>query len=92
MKSILIAAATVVSLAFSASAMADEAAAKKAGCTKCHAMATEETGPSYKDIAKKFKGKDEAAITKGYQDVKDHKKVKAGEADVKVVLGWLLKL
>lgn len=92
MRSILIAAATIVSLGFSMNAMADEALAKKSGCSKCHAMATEETGPAYKEIAKKFKGKDEAAQLAAFKAVKDHGKVKASEGDVKTLLGWIAKL
>jgi cytochrome c len=91
-RSILIAAVTVVSLSFSASAMADEALAKKSGCSKCHAMSTEETGPAYKEIAKKFKGKDEAAQMAAFKAVKDHGKVKTPDADVKTILGWIAKL
>ena len=34
---------------------------KKAGCTACHAQDKKLVGPSYKDIAAKYKGKDATA-------------------------------
>jgi cytochrome c len=91
-KKILIAAVSVALFGISGGAMADEALAKKSGCSKCHAMASEETGPSYKDIGKKFKGKDEAAVIDAFKKVKDHGKVKVSDGDLKTLAGWMLKL
>lgn len=52
-----------VALAFSAgSAMADgEAALTKGGCMACHAKDKKLVGPSFKDIAAKYKGQDASA-------------------------------
>ena len=35
---------------------ADEALAKSKNCMACHALDTKRTGPSYKDIAKRYAG------------------------------------
>jgi len=52
-----------VALSFSAgSAMADgEAALTKGGCMACHAKDKKLVGPSFKDIAAKYKGQDVSA-------------------------------
>lgn len=52
-----------LALAFSAgSALADaEAAMSKAGCMACHAKDKKLVGPSFKDIAAKYKGQDVSA-------------------------------
>jgi len=52
-----------VALAFSAgSAMADgEAALTKGGCMACHAKDKKLVGPSFKEIAAKYKGQDVSA-------------------------------
>ncbi len=42
-------------------ANADEALAKKHNCTACHQVDKKSVGPSYKDVAKKYKGQADAA-------------------------------
>jgi cytochrome c551/c552 len=42
-------------------AKAGEAAAKSAGCLKCHSVSAEKDGPSYKSVAAKYKGQADAA-------------------------------
>ncbi|HSH08684.1 MAG TPA: c-type cytochrome [Burkholderiales bacterium] len=42
-------------------AQADEAMAKKYNCTACHQLEKKVVGPSYKDVAKKYKGQAGAA-------------------------------
>ena len=37
-------------------AKSGEAAAKKLGCLKCHAVASDKDGPSFKKSAEKYKG------------------------------------
>ncbi len=50
-------AAGVLAAGLAAPAHADpEASMAKAGCTACHAAAKKLVGPSYKDIAAKYKG------------------------------------
>jgi cytochrome c len=55
MKAIVIAAAAAIAFGSNIAA-ADEALAKKSACMSCHQVAKKVVGPSYKDIAKKYKG------------------------------------
>ena len=55
MKKILIAFA--FSAAAAAPAMADQALAQSKNCMACHAVDKKMVGPSYKDVAAKYKGK-----------------------------------
>jgi len=48
-------------LAFASVAQADEALLGKAGCMACHAKDKKLLGPSFKDIAAKYKGQDASA-------------------------------
>jgi len=59
MKSLLI--FSVMALAFGAQAAAPEDAMNKAGCMACHAKDKKLVGPSFKDIAAKYKGQDAVA-------------------------------
>jgi len=43
-------------LAFSASASADLALAKKSGCLACHSVEKKVVGPAWKDVAARYKG------------------------------------
>ena len=61
--------ALVITAGFSGSVLAQgaavdieaaEALAKKSGCMKCHAIDKKKDGPSYKDVAAKYKGKADA--------------------------------
>ncbi|MDH5534460.1 MAG: c-type cytochrome [Betaproteobacteria bacterium] len=54
----LLAAAGAV--AMSPAALADEALLKKHNCTACHQVDKKVVGPSYKDVAKKYKGQADA--------------------------------
>jgi len=62
MKKTLIVAALTLAVAPMASLAADEgeALAQKSGCLACHAVDKKVVGPSYKDVAAKYKG-DKAA-------------------------------
>jgi cytochrome c len=55
----ILAAASMVIVAH---AQADEALAKAKNCLSCHAVDKKIVGPSYKDVAKKYTAKDEAAL------------------------------
>jgi cytochrome c len=55
----LLAASALV--AFATPALANEAAMNKAGCMACHAKDKKLVGPSFKDIAAKYKGQDVTA-------------------------------
>lgn len=47
---------TLIAAALPFAAQASEDLAKKAGCTACHAVDKKIIGPSYKDVAAKYKG------------------------------------
>jgi cytochrome c len=91
-------------LLVSANALADGAAvAKKSGCMTCHAVDKKVVGPSFKDVAAKYKGDNEAAA-------KLAKKIRSGGAgsfgstpmlatpasvsddDIKNIVAWILTL
>jgi len=93
--------ATSAALLAAAPARADEALAKKHNCLICHAVDKKLVGPSYKDIAMKYKGQKAAAA-------KLEEKVKKGgsgvwgpvpmppnaavpEGDIKKLVAWVLK-
>ncbi len=92
--------ATAAALVAVAPARADEALAKKHNCLACHQIDKKLVGPSYQEIAKKYKGQKVAA--------KLEEKVKKGgsgvwgpvpmppnstvpEGDVKKLVAWILK-
>jgi len=58
----LLAAAGVMS-AGAVQAQDAEALAKSKNCLSCHAVDKKVVGPSYKDVAKKYTAKDEAALS-----------------------------
>ena len=93
--------ATSAALLAAAPARADEALAKKHNCLICHAVDKKLVGPSYKDIAMKYKGQKAAAA-------KLEEKVKKGgsgvwgpvpmppnaavpDGDIKKLVAWILK-
>ncbi len=101
MKQFVFAAAAAAAL-LTAPAHADDALAKKHNCLACHQVDKKSVGPSYKDIAKKYKGQADAVV-------KLSEKVKKGgsgawgpvpmapnpavpEADIKTLVEWILKL
>ena len=68
--------------------------AKSSGCMMCHDMEKKKAGPSFKDIAATHKGKaaDEAALVAKLVAGKEHKPVKANEADIKTLVKWILAM
>jgi len=85
-------------------ALADpEAAMNKAGCMACHAKDKKMIGPSFKDIAAKYKGQDVSAklmdkVRKGGSGVygpipmAPNGPDKISDADLKAAVEWILKL
>jgi cytochrome c len=88
--------------ALAADATAAEALAKNSGCFACHAVDKKLVGPSYKDVAAKYRNDKNAAANLA-------KKVKAGgkgvwgdvpmppnahvkDADIKTIVQWILSL
>jgi len=86
--------AVVASIALSAAggAAAQEDLAKSSGCLNCHAMDAKKVGPSFKDIAAKYKGKAdaEATLDAKISGGKGHPAVKASPDDVKTLVKWVL--
>jgi len=93
MKSLVLIAACSMAL-FAAPALAQEDLAKSAGCLNCHAVDAKKAGPSFKDIAAKYKGKAdaEATLVAKLKDGKGHPAVKASEADIKGIVKWVLAM
>jgi cytochrome c len=91
-----LAAVTIAAITMCAAnaALADEALAKSSGCMTCHAMDTKKMGPSFKDIAAKYKGKADAAATvaANISAAKGHPAVKTSPEDVKKLTAWILAM
>jgi cytochrome c len=89
--------------AFAVDAEAAAALAKKSGCMKCHSIAAKKEGPSFKETAKKLKGKADAEqklfthlttkpkikLDDGSEEEHSTLKTK-DEAEVKNVIQWIL--
>jgi len=94
MKRIVIATAAAALVLAAGAANAQEDLAKKHGCLNCHAIDSKKVGPSYKDIAAKYKGKADAAdkIVGELKAGKGHPAVKASEDDIKTLVKWVLAM
>ena len=92
MKVLVIAVVMAVGLVAGGAARAagEEDLAKKSGCLNCHAVDTKKVGPSFKDVAAKYKGKSVADVYTAWKAAKIHASVKAPEGDVQTVLKWAL--
>jgi cytochrome c len=83
---------------------AAQALLKKSDCLKCHAVDKKKDGPSFKETAKKYKGKADAedklvkhVTTKPMVEIdgkkEEHKALKSTDpAEVKNVVQWILSL
>lgn len=95
-----------VALAFAAipaAHAADETAlAQKSGCLACHAVDKKVVGPSYKEVANKYRG-DKAAEAKLEKKVKEGgvgvwgqipmpPNTQVADADIKKLVAWVLSL
>jgi cytochrome c len=89
-------------LASAGNALAQEALAKKYNCLTCHAVDKKVIGPSYKDVAAKYKG-DAGAEAKLIAKVKNGGAGNWGQipmppnasvpdADIKALVTWVLSL
>jgi cytochrome c len=94
MKLIALTAAVLIGWAAASVANAQEALAKSSGCLNCHAVDTKKMGPSFKDVAAKYKGKADAASTieAKLSSGKGHPAVKASADDVKSLVTWILSM
>jgi cytochrome c len=94
MKSFLIAAVAVASVAFAGGAQASEALAKDKGCLACHALDKKKMGPGFKDVAANYKGKADAegTIVTKLKTGKGHPAVKASDDELKTLVKWVLAM
>lgn len=91
--------------AYAVDAAAGEATARQNGCLKCHGIDKKKDGPSYKEVAAKYKGKagsedrlythittgEKAKFPDGHEE--DHKIIKTKDtAEVKNLIQWILSL
>jgi len=103
MKEVLIIAG-ITACFLSAPALADSLAdAKKAGCANCHVVDKRLVGPSYKEVAAKYKG-DATAEAKLIKKMMDGgsgvwgkmpmppQKGKMTDAEIKSIVAWILSL
>ena len=76
MKSIIVSMMTVAGLMIAGSALATDMpeAAKKNGCTACHAIDKKLIGPAWMDVSKKYKGAKEYAYSPKGSAAPDAKK------------------
>lgn len=90
----VLAVAAVLGWTLNAWAQDAEALLKKEGCMKCHSVSAKKEGPSFKDVAAKYKGKSDgpAAVQKQITGGgKDHPAMKSkNEKDVKAVVDYVL--
>lgn len=93
--------AAAAALLAAAAVRADEALAKKHNCFACHQVDKKVVGPSYQEVAKKYKGQKDAAVTLE-SSVKKGSSGKWGpvpmppnatvpDADIKKLVAWILK-
>jgi cytochrome c len=83
-------------------AQADEALAKKHNCLACHQVDKKVIGPSYRDIAKKYKGQKDAAaqleqkVKKGgvgvWGQIPMPPNAAVPDGDIKKLVAWILSL
>jgi len=94
MKLTMIAIASVAALTAAGMAQAQDGAAlaQKSGCLTCHAVDTKKIGPSFKDVAAKFKGKSDADVVAAVKAAKPHASSKASDADLQALAKWILSL
>jgi cytochrome c len=92
MKAIMIAAVMAAGALATGSASASEALAKSSGCLTCHSIDTKKMGPSFKEIAAKYKGNAaaEGKLVQALSTAKGHPEVKAKGDDVKTLVKWVL--
>lgn len=104
MKLVSMMGALALGVALAAPAMASEEIIKKARCTACHAVDQKRVGPSYKDVAAKYKGQGDAVAVLsakvrhggsgvwGQIPMTPNGPDKISDADLKAAIEWILKL
>jgi cytochrome c len=99
-RTLITAALSAAAILTAAPAFADEALAKKKNCMACHAVATKLVGPSYKDVAAKYKGDAGAAAKLAAKVIKGGSGAwgaipmpanpQVSEAEAKTLVAWVL--
>ena len=91
MKKMFVAIAAAAALTAAGAASAQEDVAKANGCLNCHAVDTKKVGPSFKNVAAKYKGKADAetALTAKITEGKGHPKATKAE-DAPKLVKWVL--
>ena len=66
--------------------------AQSKGCMTCHALDQAKMGPSFKDVAAKYKGQGGAAATlvTELKDGTGHMKIDASDAELQQLIGYVL--
>ncbi len=90
----------IAAMAVSAPVLANEEFAKEKKCTKCHATDRVKTGPSFREMAKKYTGQADASaklatiIIKGFKGTGEEMPAnpQINEADAKTFANWILSL
>ena len=91
MKILIVALMATAGITFAGVASAQADVATK-NCGTCHALDTKKMGPSFKDIAAKYKGNSsaEADLVTKVSTGKGHPAVKASKEDVAGAVKWIL--
>jgi cytochrome c len=65
---------------------------KAKGCLGCHEMDKKKVGPSFKDVAAKYRGKQgaEGDVVAKIKEGKGHPKIAASDAELKAVVAHVL--
>ena len=94
MKFLAMAAVASIAMAATSVAIAQQELAQSSGCLTCHAVDSKKVGPSFKDVAAKYKGKAdaEATLSAKLTEGKGHPAVKAKPEDVKSLVKWILAM
>lgn len=103
MKSMMMAAVATASLLLAGQAAADQSLAQKSGCMACHSVDKKVLGPSYKDVAAKYKGQKDAEaklvekVKKGGSGVWGPIPMPANspqvkDDDIKTIVKWILAM
>lgn len=92
MKKIVFAAVATALIGATGAAYAQDPTAAL-GCGTCHALDAKKMGPSYKDIAAKYKGNADAEktlVAKLVEGKGPHGKIKGKDADAAAAVKWIL--
>ena len=86
----IVLAVTGAALAVPAQAQSGADTVKAKGCLSCHAVDQKKVGPSFKDIAAKYKAGAAGNIVGKLKEGKGHPKVAASDAELKAMVDYVL--